>query len=72
MLTLPLPSMTPMPISSILSLVFGKDLEMMFLYYGNMYCFSLFFFRLFEYYGYYHYYLFIVFFDDVIETNDQI
>ena len=51
MLTLPWPSMTLLPIISILSLVFGKDLEMIFLYMGIWYCFSLFLFRLFEYYG---------------------
>ena len=36
MLTLPWPSMTLLPINSTLSLVFGKHLEMMPLYYGNM------------------------------------
>ena len=36
MLTLPWPSMTLLQISSILSLVFGKDLAMLFLYYGKM------------------------------------
>ena len=36
LLTLPWPSMTLLPINSISSLVFGKDLEMMLLYYGNM------------------------------------
>ena len=36
MLTLPWPSRTLLPVSFILSLAFGKDLEMRFLYYGNM------------------------------------
>ena len=36
MLTLPWTSMTLLRISSILCLVFGKDLEIIFLYYGNM------------------------------------
>ena len=36
MLTLSWLSMTLLPIISMLSLVFGKDLEMIFLYYGNM------------------------------------
>ena len=36
MLTMPWPSMTLLAIISILSLVFGKNLEMIFVYYGNM------------------------------------
>ena len=35
-LTLPWPSMTLLPISSILNLVFGKDLEIILLYYRSM------------------------------------
>ena len=36
MVTSPWPNVTLLPISSILRLVFGKDLEMIFLYYSNM------------------------------------